>query len=270
MIESLKNILPHTIEIIGFAIELIVLFLILKEIRALGKHEKALEKHEEHLAAVRPLLSTLYTGSDEIMGLAVAFTKEAKEINALGTISSLVETEMKPGEDEEAFQERLKTLHPQTVSYVSATREHILGGRRYCRIMDFKPSDVTDDSILEILANVSFFLRLLEFRGGGSMDLNLYHNPDVLKGRGDFHFRCSDRQVVLRVGGHGNDYANAAIAITDTRVVHEYKQYFQSLIHSTVTRHLAYQNLIRLRELLLNRDSKGIESYLATLPGGLS
>lgn len=270
MVEILKGLLPHTLEIIGFAIELIVLFLILREIRALGKHERALEKHEAHLNAVRPLVSTLFTGSDEIMDLAITFTKEAKIISALGTISSLVETEMKPGEDEVTFQERLKTTHSKTVSYVAATREHILGGRRYCRIMDFKPNDVTEESVLEVLVNVNFFLRLLEFRGVGAVDLNLYHNPDVLKGRGDFHFRCSDRQVVLRVGGHGNEYANAAISITDTRVVNEYQQYFQSLIHSALTRPLAYQHLTRLRELLLSRDIKGVENFLSNLAGGVS
>jgi hypothetical protein len=96
--------------------------------------------------------------------------------------------------------------------------------------------------------------------------LHLYHNPDVLRGKGDFHFRCSDKCVVLRVGGHGNPAANAAIAITDTRVVTEFAGYFDALVASPLSRPINLADLRNIREMLLADEFEKLESFLSSKP----
>jgi len=256
------------LDFLKYPIEFLVLLLIFREIRALRKHGRALEQHEKHLEQVRPLYSNLHVGSDEIMNLAIASIREAKELFALGTLNSLTETEMRPDESELAFKERLGKINAKVSDYVMATRENILNGHRYCRIMDFRPIDGTDESIFEISANICFFVRLMEFAGSSQINLEVYHNPEILKGRGDFHFRCSDRRVVLRAGGQGNTYANAAISITDTRVVNEFKNYYDSLIHDRMTKRLELHQLVHLRQLLVDRKIQAIDSYISSMARG--
>jgi hypothetical protein len=261
VLKLLQSVNPY--ETIKFLFELAVLGLIFREIREMKKHRKALARHEEHLDAVRPLYSTLYTSSEEIMNLAVTFTKEAKEVYALGSIESLLETERQPNETQSDLRNRHAKCSPQKLAYVKMITDRVLAGAKYCRVMDFKPIEGDDESRLEILANVNFFIRLLEFQGSASVNLELYHNAEILRSRGDFHFRCSDRQVVLRVGGHGNQQANAAISITDTKVVHEFQQYYQSLVHSPLSRRLDLQQLTEIREILIGGTIDQVSEYLA-------
>jgi hypothetical protein len=254
------------LEITKYAVEIFVLLFIIREIRELRRHHKALESHSDQLTSVRPLFTTLYTEGSEIMDLAISSTREAKEIYALGSLASLTQTERKPDEDEVSSRKRLALASSKAVQYVTVTREHILSGRKYCRIMDLRPKRPRDaDSIFEILANVNFFLRLLEFSGSSKVDLYLYHSTEMLRGRGDFHFRCSDRQLIIRVGGHGNTYANAAISITDTRVVHEFKRYYESLLKSHSVARLSYNDLVTVRDLLVHQAPEQFEEFLDTL-----
>jgi hypothetical protein len=251
-------------EVVRFLIELIVLALIYYEIRSLRKHERTLREHEEQLTAVRPLYSTLYNDSDQVRDLSISFVREAKEIYAIGSISNLLKTEKNPHETDQQYRERVATVDPKTIEHITSTRDFILSGKKYRRIMDFNPTDSSSEAFHEILCNVTFFRRIMEL-DINKIDLQLFHNPEILKGPGDFHFKCSDRQVVFRAGGHGNEYTNIAISITDTRVLHEYQNYYQSLIRSESTRRLDQQHLEQLEELLSTRDVHAVRNYLSVI-----
>ena len=254
------------LEILKYSLELVVLSLVYREIRALRRHEGALERHEKQLKHSQPLFSTLSTDRDEIMRLAIQFTKDAERISALGTISSLLNTEMQPGESDSDFKERLKKTPSLDIDYITANRDFILSGKNFRRIIDWMPAPQSDRSLLEMLANAKFFIRALEYGGTTEIKIELYHNPDILRGRGDFHFRCSDRCVVFRAGGHGNSSANVAISITDTRVVSEFHRYFDSLLSDANTRPISLTTLRQIRDLLENRDLTGLNQLLKNLP----
>lgn len=255
----------HPIDYLKFALELAVLLIVLREIRALRRHEVLLEDHGTQLQASRPLLTTLYSNADEIMQFAVRFTEEANEIDALGTVSSLTATECRPGETEasDSFQARLANADPLALRYVAANRDFILSGKRLRRILDFRPATGSTKEVFELLANIKFFIRAHEFGAASPVNVQLYHNPDVLRGSGDFHFRCSDRCVVLRVGGHGNAAADAAIAVSDTRVIHEFRSYFDALLESPITRLVTVHDLREIQDALLARQFSRIEELLS-------
>lgn len=253
------------IDYLKFALELAVLLIVLREIRALRRHESLLADHGTQLKSSRPLFTTLYSDADEIMEFAVRFTEEAKEIDGLGTITSLTATECRPGETEssDSFQARLANADPLALRYVAANRDFILSGKHLRRILDFRPATGSQEEVFELLANIKFFLRAHEFGAASPVNAELFHNPDVLRGSGDFHFRCSDRCVVLRVGGHGNPAANAAIAVSDTRVVEEFRSYFDALIDSPITRLITVRDLRAIQEALLDRQFSKIDDLLS-------
>ena len=238
---------------------------ILTEIRELQNIQTALKKHEEQLDAVRPIYSTFYTTPEEIMELSISFTEEAKEIYALGTIGSLLDTEIRPNEKQADFEQRKRNASPEAKRFVAATESSILTGCEYHRVMDFRPIDASEDARLEILANVNFFRRILNASGTHDLHLELYHSPDIVRGRGDYHFRCNDQRVDLRIGGHGTK-ADAAISITDARVVQQYKQYYLSLLEFESTRLITLDDLIILNDLLVVGNLKGVEDHLSEKP----
>jgi hypothetical protein len=258
----LRFFYSHALELIALTIELIVLFAILREVRELKRHQAALRSHEQQLAAARPLMSTLYTGDDEIMDLAVEFTEQASAIYAMGTLSSLVEIERHANETIDEYDSRMASVDGRKRTYIAATLNKILSGCTYRRVMDFAPQSGNEADVVEALANVNFFLRAFDTPRTQAIDLELYHNAETIKGRGDFHFRCSDRQLVLRVGGHGNGYANAAILINDTRVIEEFRRYFDSIVVGPATRHVSYKDLEALRSLLQEGDVLGAKEML--------
>ena len=252
----------HALELIGLAIEVIVLLAILREVRELKRHHAALQAHEQQLMAARPLMSTLYTGDDEIMDLAIDFTEQASLIYALGTLSSLRETERHAGESVTDYETRIASVDGRKRSYIASSFNKIVSGCKYRRVFDFAPQNGDQDEISEALANVNFFLRAFDTPRTRAIDLELYHNAETMKGRGDFHFRVSERQLVLRVGGHGNGYANAAILINDTRVIDEFRRYFDSILVAPTTRHVRYEDLETLRELLQKGDVINAKRFL--------
>jgi len=80
-------------------------------------------------------------------------------------------------------------------------------------------------------------------------------------GRSDYHFRCNDLRVDLRIGGHGNE-SDSAISITDARVVQQYRQYYQSLLTSDSTRRMTLEDVIAIYDLLVESDFDGLAEYL--------
>ena len=248
-------------EIIKFAIELIVLVIILREIIELKRHRTSLEKHSLTLDKVRPLFTTLYTDGDDILKLATDFTKQANVCYAFGSLESLIDTERRKNETQFNFEERMKTISKYKIDYVNETENFILSGKNYYRIMDFSPrNQAHDDMVIQL--NISYFIRLSEFSGTRQINLNIYHNTEIPIISGDFHFRCSDSQVIIRAGGHGNKYTNNAIVITDTRVVQEYQRYYQSVIDSIKTRKLNYDDLVQLRKLYSEGDYQSVKKFL--------
>lgn len=254
-----------TPEVLKYALELLVLLVIYREVRELRRHGGLLKKHREELLDSRPLFSTLYTGKEEIMKMAIRFTKEARQISALGTIASLANTEIGQDETIAAFQERSQNVSPLEAEYVSANRDAILSSRHFRRIIDWMPVRGSTASFREVLANVTFFIRALEYQGATALNVELYHNSEILRGEGDFHFRCSDLCVVLRAGGHGNPAANLAISITDTRVVREFERYFCSLIAQPTTRRISLEELRQMRDFLNRHDLDGLQTFIASI-----
>lgn len=205
------------ITLIGILVTLIVLFLTKKDVSYLRKHQSQLSKHEELLRKVRPLYSTLMTDGKDIMRLAIKSTQEANELYNIGNISSLVFTEKKHDENEEDFKIREAKAKEETKNYIRAITDLILKGKKYQRILNFLPNK-NNDNLDEIYANVSFFFSLMNVNSY-TKDLQLYHNHEILNEKGDYHFRCSDKEVIIRIGGHGNTSTNAAIIIKDTNVM---------------------------------------------------
>jgi hypothetical protein len=205
--------------------ELIVLVVILRELYTLRHHLHALHRHGKRLDDVMPLYPMLYCDNQKILDLALSFTREAGSICAIGWLSSLTSQRRRDGEVGEDFERRTA----QARALVKATEDHILAGRYYCRVMDWLPTG-DDMAWEEAKANAEFFLKLLALGDSRDLKLKLFHHPQVFGGRGDHHFRCSDTMVVLRIGGHGNNRANAAITITDARVIVQYRNYYDSLI----------------------------------------
>ena len=250
------------ISIIGTVVTLIVLLLTKKDIKTLKSHQITLKEHEEKLKSVRPLYSTLITDEAEIMELAVSSTAESKELYSLGTISSLKDVERLNSEDEKTFNERTKDVKPSTKLYVKAISDSILKGNEYCRIINILSIDKKEDFDV-VLANIKFFCRLMEFNSQTDIKLKLYHNSEILSDSGNYHFRCSDKKVIIRIGGHGNKKSNAAIVITDTKVIDEFKNYYFSLIESPKTKQLDYSSLLKIKSFLESNDIKSIKTILA-------
>ena len=253
----------HIEHIITYGIELVVLLFILKELRELKRHSNALDRHESKLDQVRPLLSTLYTDSDEILQLAIKFTSSARKIQAVGTISVLAQTEMRVGESEEQWQKRINEVSPLRRQYATTTHDFILSGRSYCRVMNFSPSAVSDpELLLELKANVNFFLRAMQDIGTKTIDIRLFHNPTLDVGREDFHYRVSDSMVIIRVGGPTKESTNAAIAISDTKVVATFAAAHEALQTAPLCREITLPMLKSIDEYLTIRDFQGLENLL--------
>ena len=251
----------NLVEIIKYTIELVVLVIILREIIELKKHRISLEEHRLTLAKVRQLITTFYTDDDDILQLAIDFTKKANVCYAFGSLESLIDTEIRNNETQLNFEERIKTVSKYKIGYVSETANFILSGKNYYRIMDFSPPNQAADDMI-IKTNISFFIRLSEFSGTRQIELNIYHNPEMPIISGDFHFRCSDSQVIIRAGGHRNKSTNNAIVITDTEVVQEYQHYFQSVIDSVKTKKLNHDDLLQLRELYSEGNYQDVKRFL--------
>jgi hypothetical protein len=250
----------HAIGPYAFIIEIVVLYLIVREIRALRQHESRLDEHSRQLEAATPLITSFRTGPDEIMNLAVSFVREAKEIRSLGTVNSALVTERRSTDTDETYTERLHAADPRTIDYIQATLKHIMDGKRYTRILDVSVDD--PEEIDELLCNIRFFKRMMEIHPAARENFRVFHNPIIFKGEGDFHFRCSDIQVVIRVGASDNPNANAAISITDTRVVQAFSNYYDGLTRAVGTRELTYADLIALEQQLSARNLQSVNDIL--------
>jgi hypothetical protein len=263
-----QQITNYIIAILGFGFNIILLILNYGEVKEIRKHQQALKKLEDQLIAVRPLYSTLYTSDDEIMKLAVDFVKHAQEIYSIGTINSLVHTEIKIREKDADFKKRYNTVDLITREYIAETYSYILSGRKYFRALNFLPVSNSDDEIQEILANVNFFHRILQSRASSIVELKLelFHNPEIPSGPGDFHFRSSDKQVVIRVGGASNKHVNSAIVITDTKVISQFQTYFLSFLNNEISRKIGADELVYLQKLLIQKEIEEISDYLLSLP----
>jgi hypothetical protein len=212
----------------------------------LKKTHNELNKTRQSLKESRPLISNLFTDGEEIMELAIKFIKDAKEIRALGTISTIIQKKGK------------------NLLYIQSTLGHITEGNYYSRIIDFDPKNKSNEEIKEIKQNVKFFKSLYTL-GGKNVDLHLYHNPSILSQKGAFHFRVSDKNVVIRTGGHGNKYANAAISITENPVIEQFKNYYISFINYPESTELTEENLGEIENLFKSNKFNEISRYLKSI-----
>ena len=265
------------VTLLGVAVTLVMFGVIVFEMRAMKRTQKLIQKNTEITGENRAALegamsimkkfqlvtSQVLTDAEDIMTLAVKSTEKAEKLYALGTISSLALTERLPGETQEDHELRRAGGEKLKVDYVKATRDLILRRQPYRRIMSLLPRDATREACLEVLANVRFFKRIME-EDLGDLDLIIYHSPAVGGGKGDFHFRCTQDEVILRVGGHGNPFVNAAIRIVNPGVTHQFRQYFESLVQSPNTRALNVGMLSQVEKLLLEDKTR----ELARLLGG--
>lgn len=236
------------LEALKYLFELAVFAIILVEIRKLRRHEDALKKHSEALAARRPLFTTLVTDEKEILSLAVSFTKDAHEIYALGSIRSLVVPTDGTSRGSEA-------LDKGAEQYIIATRDFIQAGYPYYRIINFLPEDSGSHYKEELIANLNFFIPMLELSASTQpVKLCLCHNSDALKMSGDFHFRCSEHEVIIRVGNRDIPEANAAIVITDQPVVSRFQNYYKAIVSTKQTKKLSFEELKVIRQALIVGD----------------
>lgn len=252
----------HWPEIVKYTIEFVIFFIILKEINELKKHAHTLEKHETKLDAVRPLISTLYTETNEILELAVQFTKDAKVLRAIGTIGTLSETEKKPVMDHDLWVQQLASVAQVKREYIATTLDFIQSGRAYIRVMNLLPQSQEEDHIWELWANVKFFARAMEDAGARNININIYHHPGLVTGKEDFHYRSSDKAVIIRVGGTAHKSANSAIAITDSRVVERFSAAHASIIEDSKCVELTLDNLHALDKYFSVKDFDSVYSML--------
>jgi len=221
------------VEVIKYSIEVVVVVAIFREIRKLDSHGKQLEKTRQEFGKI--VVSALYTTTEEIMKLGVDFTKQAAEIYSLGSLRSLLDTERRLGEDQEGYESRKTQIDPQKSEYIKAIEDHVREGKPYVRVMDLLPEDSQKDTLNEIYVNLDFFRRLLGRPGVKSKDVRVYHNRQIARRNGDFHFRVSDKMLVIRAGGHGTRRVNAALVIDEASAVNTFRQYFASVIESAST-----------------------------------
>lgn len=187
---------------------------------------------------IRPLYSTVFFDKDAIKQSAVDFLNESNEVYTLGTIGLLTKESSDP--------------------YVLSTKQYFSSGnKKYLRIANFIPQLSSDEEFEEIKENVSFFLGILKSK---SSQLELYHNPNLAKGLNDFHFRCSDSKVVIRLGGQMTNN-KSAIEITDSDLRQNFLIYYHLLKSSLDTKRLEAKHLEKL-ESLLNSGNKHETSIL--------
>ena len=229
-------------------IEPIVLAIVFAEVVYIRKHSKRLEMHAVQLAAhadqltkhavqlesIRPFISNLYSDKKEILQLAIDFVKEAGKEKAgkilvSGTISILSKTEIEPGEEPKAFLARKSQVDSLRLQYVEETETFIKTKKEYKRIMSLIPESNSHEDAWEVLANVQFFRDILTKNSG--LNFHLYHYAEIPSSKEDFHFRCSNTTVNIRVGGLSRQEAYAAaIQITDARVVSKFTEYYNDLL----------------------------------------
>lgn len=263
MKEFISFLWVHIERVATYMVELIVLVFIYKELRELKRHSTALAQHEGKLDQVRPLLSTLYTDSNDILKLAIDFTRDAKHIQAVGTISVLAETEIRSGEEEIEWKARVERVLPLRREYVAETLDFIHSGRPYYRVMNFSPQMSNEPELLiELWANVKFFLRIFEDKGAKELGLHIFHDPSLVAGKEDFHYRVSDSSVIIRVGGPMHSTTNAAIAIRDSKVIETFASAYSALLERPRCREINIDLLRRIDECLAIRDIDGIENAL--------
>lgn len=241
------EIIIKVVEYVAPVFEVVIIVLIFVELVELEKNRSSLEQHSQALDKSRPLYPTLYTNGAEILNLAVDFIRNSNVCYAFGTIESLLITERGCEEDTSDYQNRTEEMVTYEIDYIKETENFILSGKEYYRIMNFLPSTHEQDNLI-VLSNIRYFKRLFEFKGSRKLALNIYHNPEIPIIAGDFHFRCSDSQVIIRAGGHRNTYTNNAIVITDSRVVKEYKLYYNSVIDSDKTKMIDLSILTKLEK----------------------
>lgn len=267
-------------EVLKYIIEIIVFIVILKEIKelkvhslslekaihsqeetieALQKHESILGKHEE---SIRPIQSTLYTTTDDILKLAVDFTRNAETLKAVGTIGILSDTEMKPGCEIEDWKTTVDSILPVKRMYVEETLNYINSGGQYYRVMNLLPLTTEEESIWETWANIRFFKRAMQESGVRRINLNLFHHPGIVSWKEDFHYRCSDKAVIIRVGGSIHPDANAAISITDTRVVEKFSAAYEKIISDDQSLRLDLNLLNELDHFYSVKDFQSIKRIL--------
>lgn len=230
--------------------------LLLKEIDELKNHQKLLVEHTSLLNKSRPVVSNLYTDENEIMELAIQFLKEATECYYLGSFESLaISKSTEIDESELTIQKR---------KYIKETEDYILNSKKYVRIINFEPS-FTNNYDLVLEQNIVFFLKLFNFDSSREINLELYHNNQIPSFSGDFHFRCSEKQLIIRTGGHKNKFTNSALLINDTRVIHEYQQYILSLISSPNTITIGLAELTIMSDYISKNRTQDLKTYLKTL-----
>lgn len=232
----------------------------------LKKHHSQLDNSSNELksftsllADSKPILTNLSTDSVEIMEIAIKFLKVSKECFYIGSLESV--KLLKKKKDKKQNELTLKKLE-----YVNQTTEFIHDAEKlkYVRIMNFIPN--ISNNYTDILrSNIEYFLSQYKTSPNTENILQLYHNSQIQTISGDFHFRCSDAQVIIRSGGHKNEQANSALVITDNRVITEYMRYMQSLIDDPNCKQIGEKNLEAILKFIDNDDSKGIEKYLNLL-----
>jgi len=263
MWQGAEHIAAYVLELLVLVAELVALIFIVRELRELRRHTTALARHESELRKARPLLSTLYTDGDDILELAVAFTRDARQIRALGTITALAETELRPGEREAEWQGRFESVSALRKQYVAATGAFIDSGKPYYRVMNFSPGARADRaSVWELWANVRFFLRAMEANAGSATCLHLIHDPDLVRGGEDFHYRVSDSAVVIRVGGPARADSNAAILIRDERVVATFEAAHDAMVSRPRCREIHLDLLRSIESCLSKRDLEALRGLL--------
>jgi hypothetical protein len=228
--------------------------LLLKEIEELKTHQSSLTEHAALLSKSRPVITSLYTDETEIMDLAIHFLDEATECFYLGSFESLT---VENSQEIEMDHSDLKKKE-----YITKTQDYILSGKKYVRIINFEPSQ--ENNYNSVLAhNIQFFQNLLNFESSRDIKLELYHNNQIPTFSGDFHFRCSNKQLIIRSGGHKNKFTNNAILINDTRVIHEYQQYISSIVESKNSIKIGVNELKQMSENISKNRIDKIRDVLA-------
>lgn len=261
MFDFLSSI--HIADILKYSVELIMFLIILFEIRELKKHSRALHKHEIKLESVRPLITTLYTDTNDILSLAVQFTNDANILKAVGTIGILAFTEVKPGISNSEYKDTLEKILPIKLEYIRKTVDFIQSGKHYYRVMNLLPISKNEEEVWELWANIRFFLKIMESAVFRTIDLHLYHHPGLLTGQEDFHYRCSDKSVIIRAGGNLHTSANSAISITDSKVVERYTYAYDKLLETKYCKELNLDTMQRLDKLYATKDFQKIKILLS-------
>lgn len=249
----------HWYDILKYLLELTVLGLIVYEIRRLSKHAKELDAHSTKLDKAIPLISSLTLEHKDLQNLAVEMTSSAGEFRAVGTLDVLSRTELPPNKNQNYSANPASDFDKK---YASATSDFISSGRAYARLMNLSVQNKTEVEIWIILANIRFFRRLLETSGERDINLRICHHPNLVSGKNEFHFRVTDKKVVIRIGSPSKSSLSAGISITDTRVIGAFNEYFESLLESKQCIKLDLERLRDLESKLINSDIVKYENIL--------